>query len=230
MFSRPAVASAFLRQSERIAHPQARFRHQIPSRNQSSSAVQTDKPAAAPLKAPAEYYGPLTPTFRKLKLFSVASLGFSATLAPFIFVIDSNLPPFARAALFATAMGTSGISTAMVSWSGYPYVAHLRRPEPKVIEMTTYSLFLRPRITTVYDTSFLLPAKRAFAKWELAPSVTSTPEEAQQRPSEETIAETRDATGKVLGRWIVSWSPEGKGTCRAVGSVNRYFNVHEELL
>lgn len=155
----------------------------------------------------------------------------------------------------------------MVSWSGYPYVAHLRRPEPKVIEMTTYSLFLRPRITSalhlslctestadghtlsaVYDTSFLLPAKRAFAKWELAPSVTSTPEEAQQRPSEETIAETRDATGKVLGRWIVSWSPEGKGTCRAVGSVNRwvfcvlqssvpmlncscsYFNVHEELL
>jgi hypothetical protein len=121
------------------------------------------------------------------------------------------------------------ISTLMVSWCGAPYVAMLARPEPNVLQMTTMTLFLSPRITTVYDRTFLVETKRAFAKWELAETVTAPSQDAK-RATEETIAETRDALGTVLGRWIVTWGEDGKGTCRAVGKVVRHFNVHEELL
>lgn len=38
---------------------------------------------------------------------------------------------------------------------------------------------------------------------------------------EETVAETMDKTGAVVGRWIVKWEENGTGTCRQVGSVVR---------
>ncbi|KAJ3572102.1 hypothetical protein NP233_g3305 [Leucocoprinus birnbaumii] len=174
------------------------------------------------------YVGPLEATFRRLKIFSLASLSLSTTLAPFIFVIESNLPPTARMALASIAITTPATSTAMVAWVGKPYVTALKyiRPEDnggaEGMEMTTMSLFMKPRITTVYDPSFLVETRRAFAKWELAQKVCLPKEESQRLVTagqEETIAETRDAEGKPLGRWVVTWDENGEGTCRELGTV-----------
>lgn len=38
---------------------------------------------------------------------------------------------------------------------------------------------------------------------------------------EETVAETRDKDGNLLGRWVVTWGENGEGTCREIGSVVR---------
>ncbi|KLO17711.1 hypothetical protein SCHPADRAFT_913522 [Schizopora paradoxa] len=152
-----------------------------------------------------------------------------------MFVIETSLPFVARVALASTALLTSGVSTGLVGWCGAPYVATMRTvgsgsgAAVQGIEMKTFSLALRPRYTTVYDTAFLTETKRPFAKWELAESVTLP--EASQGAGEETVAETADAKGNVVGRWIVSWNSDGlSGRCRAEGQIQRYYNVHEELL
>ncbi|KAH9050985.1 hypothetical protein EDB83DRAFT_2399573 [Lactarius deliciosus] len=200
------------------------------------------------------YVGPLTQTFRRLKIFSLSSLALAGSLSPFIFIVESSLPSTARAALAATALATSGVSTALVAWCGKPYVTTLRRlsstaptaPQqqqqhtthshnanaPAGIELTTLTLALTPRATRVYDPVFLGDATRAFARWELARSVQLPPEDAAAvRPGEEeTVAETLDSAGKVVGRWIVTWGENGEGSCRAEGRVQTHFNVHEELL
>jgi hypothetical protein len=90
--------------------------------------------------------------------------------------------------------------------------------------MTTLSLTLQPRVTKVYDSDFLTDTKRAFARWELAYEVVLPQTPTRPAPEagiEETIAETFDKRGKVLGRWIVSWGENGEGKCRAVGNVVR---------
>jgi len=151
-----------------------------------------------------------------------------------MFVIETSLPFSARVALASTALLTSGVSTALVGWCGSPYVASMRTvgegtAGAQGIQMKTFSLTLRPRYTTVYDTAFLTEAKRPFAKWELAENVTLP--EAAQGAGEETVAETADAKGTVVGRWIVTWDASGlSGRCRAEGRVQKYFNVHEDLL
>ncbi|KXN87462.1 hypothetical protein AN958_08767 [Leucoagaricus sp. SymC.cos] len=177
------------------------------------------------------YVGPLESTFRRLKIFSLASLTLSTTLAPFIFVIESNLPPTARLALASIAITTSATSTGLVAWVGKPYVTRLRyiRPEEnggaEGIEMTTMSLFMKESVTTVYDPSFLVETRRAFAKWELAQKVVLPKEEECPRQvtpgQEETIAETRDKGGNPIGRWVVTWGENGEGTCRELGHVVR---------
>jgi len=101
------------------------------------------------------YVGPLGTTFHRLKIFSLSSLMLSTTLAPFIFVIESNLPPTARLALASIAILTSATSTGLVAWVGKPYVTQLRyiRPEEnggaEGMEMTTMSLTVKSRITKV---------------------------------------------------------------------------------
>jgi hypothetical protein len=200
------------------------------------------------------YVGPLTQTFRRLKIFSLSSLALASTLSPFIFVIESCLPSTARAALATTALATSGASTALVAWCGRPYVTTLRSlstpstPSPSItpnntsatsetqqqqpthshnenvpagIELTTLTLTLSPLTTRVYDPVFLNDTTRAFARWELARSVQLPPEDAVGvRPgAEETVAETLDGSGNVLGRWIVTWGENGEGACRAEGRV-----------
>ncbi|KAI0042570.1 hypothetical protein FA95DRAFT_1564219 [Auriscalpium vulgare] len=207
------------------------------------------------------YSGPLTKTFRHLKLFSLTSLGLSCTLTPFLFVIPSGLPFSARAALAITALGTSGISTALVAWCGRPYVTAIRRlpaaptptPTPTTpingappthpapshndyapagVELQTLTLALRPLATRVYDPVFLADTERPFAKWELAGAVQLPAEDvgSVEEGEEETVAETIDRQGEVVGRWIVRWGKDGDGFCRGEGDVVRYFNVHEELL
>jgi hypothetical protein len=192
------------------------------------------------------YVGPLTQTFRRLKIFSLSSLALAGSLSPFIFIVESSLPSTARVALAATALATSGVSTALVAWCGKPYVTTLRRlstttPTPLApasssqqhtthshnenapagIELTTLTLALTPRATRVYDPAFLGDTTRPFARWELARSVLLPPEDAAAvRPGEEeTVAETLDSAGKVLGRWIVTWGENGEGSCRAEGRV-----------
>ncbi len=255
----PAVISTlFHRQRHIHTHTIAR---NVPSRSTSRRAItsSTASLSTAPVAEPAPrssdhddpsviYIGPLTQTFRRLKIFSLSSLALAGSLSPFIFIIESSLPSTARVALAATALATSGVSTALVAWCGKPYVTTLRRlssttPSPLApptaaqeeqhtahshnentpagIELTTLTLALRPRATRVYDPAFLGDTTRAFARWELARSVQLPPEDAAGiRPGEEeTVAETLDAAGKVLGRWIVTWGENGEGSCRAEGRV-----------
>lgn len=189
------------------------------------------------------YEGPLTVTFRRLKIFSLSSLALSFGMAPFLFVLEttSSLPLTARAALAFTAMGTSGISTALIAWCGKPYVANLRylsessegtASSTPGLEMITLTLGLHPRVTRVYDTAFLVPTNRPFATWELAECFKLSPKEVESwksqglLPREETIAETMDKDGRTIGRWIVSWDENGTGTCYEVGKVARSVIVY----
>jgi len=218
------------------------------SRRQSEPAKQSTetKNAASPhiIEDPYVYQGPLTATFRRLKIFSLGSFGLSVTLSPFILLIESNLPMNARFALASIALGTSGLSTALVAWCAKPYVTTIHRFRPdelgsaEEVELTTFTLTLQPRITKVYDPSFLIETRRPLAKWELAERIVLTRNRTEAvgtnvHPApgqEETVAETRDVKGEVVGRWIVKWEEGGVGTCHEVGHVVRYFNVHEELL
>jgi hypothetical protein len=156
-------------------------------------------------------------------------------MAPFIFIVESSLPMSARIFLAATAISTSGISTALVSWCGAPYVSHLRRLIPaenggiEGIEMTTLTLTLKKQITRVYDSDFLVETRRPFAKWELAQEIQLPPpsEDALTAAKsgapgeEETVAETLNEKGEIIGRWIVKWGEAGAGTCQATGRVLR---------
>ncbi|KAH9013779.1 hypothetical protein EDB84DRAFT_1531754 [Lactarius hengduanensis] len=219
-------------------------RRAIASSTASLSTVPTSEATRRSSDDDVIYVGPLTQTFRRLKIFSLSSLALAGSLSPFIFIVESSLPSTARVALAATALATSGVSTALVAWCGKPYVTTLRRlssaaptaPQqqhtthshnenaPAGIELTTLTLALTPRATRVYDPAFLSDATRAFARWELARSVQLPPEDAAAvRPGEEeTVAETLDSAGKVIGRWIVTWGENGEGSV--------HFNVHEELL
>ena len=164
-------------------------------------------------------------------------------MAPLLFILEttSGLPLVARAALASIALGTSGVSTALVGWCGSPYVSTLRwLPATdaqqqsaaviptEIVELTTHTITMRPRVTKVYDASFLVPANRPFATWELAEAFRLPPAEVEQErangllPREETVAETFDTRGKVVGRWIVQWAEDGTGTCDGSGKVVRY--------
>lgn len=184
---------------------------------------------------PVPYHGPLTQTFRRLKIFSLASLGLTFTMAPFLFIVESSLPTSARIFLTATAISTSSISTALVGWCGAPYVVDLRRLTPSEnegiegLEMTTLTLTLKKLTTRVYDADFLVETGRPFAKWELPLAIQLPPPEkdiitagkAGASGEEETVAETLNDKGEVIGRWIVKWGEGGAGTCRSTGKVLR---------
>ena len=110
------------------------------------------------------YNGPLTTPFRNLKIFSLASIGLSISLTPILFVVESGLPMSARFALAGIALGTSGLSTGLVAYCAKPYVTTMRRFRPNIsgsaeeIELTTRSIFLKPRITKVCLPSHYTPA------------------------------------------------------------------------
>ncbi|KAI0090712.1 hypothetical protein BDY19DRAFT_936887 [Irpex rosettiformis] len=225
-----------------------------PPAEQNTVKTTVDK-AAALLKSSRDpetgiYVGPLTQTFRRLKIFSLSSLGLTAVMTPFLFILEtaSSVPLVGRVALAGTLLLTSTVSTTMVGWLGLPYVTKLvwlpaEKPDASSggkqavgVEMTTTTLMLKERITRVYDSAFLVPTNRPLAKWELAEVFKLQQKELEAAkkegglPTEETIAETTDKDGNVLGRWIVKWSEDGTGTCRHTGKMIRYFNVHEELL
>jgi hypothetical protein len=64
------------------------------------------------------------------------------------------------------------------------------------------------------------------AKWELAKSITLGSDRMMEQGtpavgSHETVAETVDEKGQVIGRWVVEWTEGGEGTCHEAGSVIR---------
>ncbi|KAG9086429.1 hypothetical protein FRC06_003092, partial [Ceratobasidium sp. 370] len=164
------------------------------------------------------YTGPLSATFRNLKLFSLSSLTLASALTPFIFIIEAPLTLSARIALAATALGTSISSTALIGWCGKPYVVSMRRlSDSEAIELTTTDTFLRERRTTVFNPKFFQPTSRPFATWELPEAFTADIEPGGQRSngSAEMVAVTRDTSGNVLGRWEIEWHEESR---RLVGT------------
>ena len=190
------------------------------------------------------YYGPLAQTFRRLKIFSMSSLALSAAMTPFIFMIEtaSAVPFIGRLALATTVITMSSASTALVAWTGRPYVHTLRwiPPDEGVagqvaasgkqttgIELKTFTFGMHEQTTRVYDTAFLADTMRPFAKWELAstfqmPAAEAAAEKAKGAlPREETVAEELDYFGNVTGRWIVKWAEDGTGTCYPQGKIYR---------
>ena len=64
------------------------------------------------------------------------------------------------------------------------------------------------------------------AKWELAqqmalPASRLATEGKELVGKQETVAETMDHTGKVIGRWVVTWGENGEGVCHEAGTVIR---------
>lgn len=209
-----------------------------------TAAKKPDYYSSEYLPNPEQYTGPLTQTFRRLKIFSLGSLTLTTIMTPFLFLMEtaSAVPFIGRCALGGTILATSGLSTALVGWLAKPYVTTLRWLKPEGggampsqaagkqatgLEMTTMSLTLKPRITRVYDTAFLVPTNRPLAKWELAEAFKLPEKEAEAEtrhgslPREETIAETVDKDGNVLGRWIVKWGTDGVGQCHEAGKIIR---------
>lgn len=172
----------------------------------------------------AEYEGPLTATFRRLKIFSLSSLSLSVVMTPFIFLLEtsSGLPLAARFSLAGIALSTSGIASGLVAWCSRPYVTAVERLDGDQggVAMTTITFALNKRVTRVYDTAFLVDTMRPFAKWELAETLQLDGKN-NEPGTEETVAETLNAKGGSLGRWIVKWDENGRGTCREVGKMSR---------
>lgn len=66
-----------------------------------------------------------------------------------------------------------------------------------------------------------METKRAFAKWELAEALVLPGSKTIKPGTKETVAETTDEDGNVVGRWVVTWGENGVGTCREVGHIIR---------
>ena len=72
----------------------------------------------------------------------------------------------------------------------------------------------------------MVKTQRPLAKLELAREITlsSNSSGSKGHPSpgqEETIAETMNQKGEIIGRWIVNWKENGVGVCHQVGHVIR---------
>lgn len=167
------------------------------------------------------YTGPLASTFKRLKIFSISACVATTAFTPFLFVLESSLPLVARTVLCGTVLTTTFISAGLVGRTGAPYVNSLRRTEDGAgLEMSTSTMMLRPRTTTVYDPAFLVASKRPFTTWQLAHSVQLPPSPNMPAPgSEETVAETKNDKEEVTGRWIVTWGENGAGICTESGKI-----------
>ncbi|KAJ9123128.1 hypothetical protein QFC22_001319 [Naganishia vaughanmartiniae] len=188
------------------------------------------------------YRGPLTNTFKYLKLFSVSSLVLSSALSPFIFILESSLPLSGRIFLAFTAVSTTTLSTFLISTFTSPYVTSITAnpaSSPYSHTLTTTSLFLRPRNTLITSpANSLVPSERPMTTWKLRESIENGLEAGQEHGSpqastveESVLAITEDEEGNALGRWVVmGMDKSGRQKCQAKGKVVRYFNVHPEIL
>lgn len=211
-------------------------------------------------------------TLRRLKMFSLGSL-FITTLATPVFIFTPvDLAMGIRAGICLAAISTSAIGNAVVAWMGAPYVGRMELVSPPrtqtptlapsasqkavspAIEAYTLTWRLQTLRTTIFEPSFIRPAKKSFSSWELPDNpgpvfdlqsqgdcVTAGSAEAQEKVL---VAETANAsTGKVVGRL---WAERVPGTATRVegddaefkqearvyaeGKPVRAFQVHEELL
>ncbi|KAI9482739.1 MAG: hypothetical protein EXX96DRAFT_498329 [Benjaminiella poitrasii] len=116
------------------------------------------------------YTGPLANVAKKLKLFSITSLGLGVGISPFVFAIDVPVPFIAKAALVGAAVATSAASTGLIQWVMSPYVTKITIPEqpkdelPKALNIHTLSFTAKDYVTTVPVDS-LGPASRIFTSW-----------------------------------------------------------------
>lgn len=109
------------------------------------------------------YTGPLANVAKKLKLFSITSLGLGTGISPFVFLIDVPVPWGAKAALVGAAIATSAASTGLIQWVMSPYVTKITRSPADKDQLTfhTLSLLAREHQTTV-SVQHLQPATRIF--------------------------------------------------------------------
>jgi hypothetical protein len=182
----------------------------------------------------------LAETWKRLKLFSFGSLGLAAAITPFFFILESTVPMAGRAMLGGVAIASSSLSTALIGWCAAPYVASLTVVHDGTIKFTTKSFFMKSLETTVYDKGFLRPATRYMAHWQLAKVIRLSKQEAERAivgledGKEETVAETRNEKGDVLGWWVVRWRREGDsyvGECTALRkhrSVSHFPTTHDD--
>ncbi|RUS26663.1 hypothetical protein BC938DRAFT_484290 [Jimgerdemannia flammicorona] len=118
------------------------------------------------------YTGPLATVAKRLKLFSVTSLGLTTGLSPFLFLVDVPVPNIARAVLVGAAFFTSAASTALIHWVMSPYVAKITVPTnpadttPTTLNLHTYTWTSRKHVTTV-PVSLLEPSTRVFTTWSV---------------------------------------------------------------
>ncbi|KAI8347672.1 hypothetical protein BD560DRAFT_376982 [Blakeslea trispora] len=117
------------------------------------------------------YTGPLANVAKKLKLFSITSLGLGTGISPFVFAIDVPVPFLAKAALVGVAVATSAASTGLIQWVMSPYVTKITIPKelkegelPQELTIHTLSFTAKDHATTVpLDT--IEPASRIFTSW-----------------------------------------------------------------
>lgn len=215
----------------------SRWHSRFPSaRNlHTDSGASSDQSHAEP--ALATYEGPLRNTFTRLKLFSLGSLGLASALVPIFLFASAALTMPARIGLCATALVTSGTSTALIAWIGATYVGTMAlRPRSAskgetgagkggivggtteetqpILEMTTVDWRLRGLHTVVYAPSFLRATSRPFATWELSSSPVPLKLSASHVPADlppTLVAETIDVKkGVVVGRWWARWRSDAR--------------------
>ncbi|KAI7860591.1 hypothetical protein BDC45DRAFT_530176 [Circinella umbellata] len=106
------------------------------------------------------YTGPLSNVAKKLKIFSVTSLGLGTGISPFVFLIDVPVPFIAKAALVGAAVTTSAASTGLIQWVMSPYVTKISQTND---ELTIHTLsFLAKDHQTKVPIESLGPASRIF--------------------------------------------------------------------
>ncbi|KAI7867990.1 hypothetical protein BDF14DRAFT_1798457 [Spinellus fusiger] len=114
------------------------------------------------------YEGPLANVAKKLKLFSITSLGLGTGISPFVFAIDVPVPFVAKAALVGVAVATSAASTGLIQWVMSPYVTRITttctHPVPTHITLHTLNFFAKEHQTTV-PVHNLEPSTRIFTSW-----------------------------------------------------------------
>ncbi|KAF9924524.1 hypothetical protein FBU30_005544 [Linnemannia zychae] len=133
------------------------------------------------------YEGPFAQTAKRLKLFSVSSLGATVALCPFIFLLDAGISNGMRGGLAFAAVATSGTSTALVQWCLGSYVRKITLPNPTgtldkdsititrstPVSFETLSFWGGKRITTV-KVSDLEPSSAPFSTIRIRAGQTST--------------------------------------------------------
>lgn len=117
---------------------------------------------AAASKAPEVIYtGPMANVAKKLKLFSITSLGLGVGISPFVYLIDVPVPFVAKTALVGAAVATSAASTGLIQWVMSPYVTKITQSSPDQVTLHTLS-FLAKEHTTTVPVDALAPATRIF--------------------------------------------------------------------
>ncbi|KAI8092725.1 uncharacterized protein BX664DRAFT_293978 [Halteromyces radiatus] len=110
------------------------------------------------------YTGPLSGVAKKLKLFSVTSLGLGCGISPFVYIIDVPVPLIAKTALVGAAIATSAASTGLIQWVMSPYVTKIttnNASDPKELTIHTLSFLAKDHITKV-PVNALVPSTRIF--------------------------------------------------------------------